>query len=60
MNSITNQPVPLHWCCDVRPCSGSVLYMEGPVLNQPYWRHPSNNQDATKIQPQAVNLIIVQ
>ena len=24
---------PSHWCRDVRPCSGTVLYMEGPVLN---------------------------
>ena len=45
------QLVPLHWCHDMRPHSGTVLYTEGPVLIPPYWRHHSNksehSQDAT-------------
>ena len=36
---------PLHWCHDMRPCSGPVLYMEGPTLNHPYRRPHSNNED---------------
>ena len=47
----TTSFAPLHWCCDTTPCSGIVLYMEGPVLIHLYWRHHSNNwnscQDAT-------------
>ena len=26
----------------MRPRSGTVLYMEGPALIPPYWRHHSN------------------
>ena len=32
----------------MRPHSGSVLYMEEPVLNHPYRRPHSNNQDTIK------------
>ena len=46
---ITNHSAPLQWCCDVRPCSGIVLYMEGPALNQPYKRFHSANQDTIHI-----------
>ena len=42
---ITNHSVPLHWCCDARPCCGTVLYMEGPALNQMYKRPHRDNQD---------------
>ena len=35
----------------MRPCSGTVLYMEGPGLIQLYWRYHSDksehHQDAT-------------
>ena len=47
----SKHPAPLHWCHDMRPCSGTILYMEGPVLIPPYSRHHSNKlehcQDAT-------------
>ena len=42
---ITNHSAPLHWCHDAIPHSGTVLYMEGPVLNQPYKSLHSDNQD---------------
>ena len=32
----------------MRPHSGTVLYTEGPALNQPYWGHHSKNQDTAK------------
>ena len=40
-----NHSAPLHWCCDMRPHSGTVLYTEGPVLNLPYKRLHSDNPD---------------
>ena len=43
---------PSHWCCDERPCSGTVPYTEGPALIQtalrtPQATHLEHNQDAT-------------
>ena len=26
--------IPSHWCCDERPCSGTVPYLEGIALIQ--------------------------
>ena len=39
--------VPLHWCCDTRPHSGPILYMDGPAFNHLYRgkRPHSDHQD---------------
>ena len=56
----TNHSAPLHWCCDMRPHSGPVLYTEGQVLNHPYRGSTVTPKTPSMMQLQTAYIIFAQ